>query len=69
MNPKCPSTGLSQKSQVSHSFAQRSFKSLLSIKGQTSQHWKTSLNPTRGKGPPGPARSPGEEHLSSTVIH
>lgn len=59
MTQKCPIFRLTPKSLISNSFALRSH-SHLTTKDQTTHHWNITLNPTRGKGPPGSDQSPGE---------
>lgn len=63
MNQKSVSNGHFQKSPVCNSFALMSFNSLLTIKDQTFHNWNISLNPIRGKGPPGDDHSPGRSIL------
>lgn len=60
MNQKCPVTRLSMQSPVSYSSALRLLNPFLTIKDQCPFKQNISLSPISGKGPPGPARSPGQ---------
>lgn len=59
MNQECPAARLVQKSLISNSFALRLLYPLLTIKNQRFQQCIMSINPVRGKGPPGDDHSPG----------